>query len=303
MDRIDAMRAFVAVATNASFAGAARQLRLPPSAVTRGIAQLEADLGLTLFNRTTRVVRLTERGAIHLDSCRKILDDIDAAIARVRGQDAAPRGRLNIAAPILFGRLHVLPVVTGLLAAWPDLDVRLLLSDRNVHLVDDGFDVAVRIGDLADSALVATRLGSVCRVAVASPAYLAQRGTPQRPVDLADHDLIAFENLEASNDWHFGPDNAAVRVHPRLAVNSADAAIAAAIAGAGITRTLSYQVRDAVVARQLVLVLPDLTPPPVAVSAVYPPSRHAAPNVAAFVAASRVHFRDTPLVPPDQWGA
>ncbi len=301
MDRIDAMRTFVAVAARGSFAEAARHLRLAPSAVTRGVSQLEEELGLTLFNRTTRSVRLTDRGRIHLESCRQILEDFDAATRRARGEDAAPRGLLAIAAPLLFGRLHVLPVVTGLLAEHPALDVRLILSDRNVHLIEDGFDVAVRIGDLADSSLVAARLGAVCRAAVASPAYIAARGAPATPDDLGAHDLIAFDNLETGSEWHFGADSRPARVHPRLSVNSADAAIAAAIAGAGITRTLSYQVRDAVAAGQLALVLTDFTPPPVPVSAVLPANRHGAPNVAAFVAAARAHFKATPLLPPQAW--
>lgn len=301
MDRIDAMRAFVAVGIHASFAEAARQLRMAPSAVTRGVAQLEAELGLTLFNRTTRVVRLTERGRIHLESCRQLLEDLDIANAKARGEDADPRGRLSIAAPIVFGRLHVLPVITGLLAAHPALDVRLMLSDRNVRLVEDGFDVAVRIGNLADSRLIAARLGAVCRAVVASPAYLAARGTPATPADLAGHDLIAFDTLEATNEWHFGAAADAVRIHPRLVVNSADAAIAAVEAGAGITRTLSYQVREPVAAGRLALVLADQAPPPVPVSAVFPANRHAAPNVAAFVAAARAHFAGAPLVPPEQW--
>jgi DNA-binding transcriptional LysR family regulator len=305
MDRIDSLRAFVAVAHAGSFAAAARQLRMSPSLVTRAVAQLEAELGVTLFARTTRVVRLTERGAIHLDSSRRLLDDWQAAVHKVRGEDAAPRGTLSVAAPLLFGRLHIQPIIAGLLAAHPQLQARLVLSDRNVHLVDDGFDAAVRIGTLPDSSLMATRLGEVCRATVASPAYLAARGTPAVPGELAGHDLIAFENLEANNDWHFGGDGVAaeaVRIVPRLTVNSADATIAAAEAGLGITRVLSYQVEAAVKAGRLTLLLPAFTPPPVPVSVVWPSNRQAAVNVTAFVTAARTRFRAHPLVPAALWG-
>ena len=197
MDHLDAMKAFVAVATLGSFAEAARRLRISPSAVTRSVAQLEDRLGLTLFNRTTRSVRLTERGQIYLESSRRILEDLDAAERQALGEDAEPRGVLHVAAPIVFGRLHVLPMVLPLLTDHPALTVRLTLSDRNVHLVDEGVHVALRIGDLADSSLTAVKLGAVSRVLVASPAYLAAHGSPSRPADLEDHALIAFEGLEA----------------------------------------------------------------------------------------------------------
>lgn len=301
MDRFDAMRIFVAVAQASSFAGAARQLRLSPSAVTRAVAELEAQLGVTLFSRSTRVVSLTGRGRIHLDSVRTLLDDLAAAEAKVRGEDAVPRGLLTVTAPVMFGRLHVLGIVNSLLAAHPALTVRLLLTDRDINLVEEGVDVAVRIGELADSALIASRLGSVCTACAASPAYLARRGTPATPGNLADHDLIAFEGRTSGSEWHFAGQS--VRVEPRLAVNSADAAIAAAEAGLGITRNLSYQLRDSVVAGRLTLLLPAATPPPVPVSLLYPPRRYMTPNVTTFVAATRAHFRARPLTPAAEWPA
>lgn len=295
MDQLAAMKAFVAVATLGSFAEAARRLRISPSVVTRSVAQLEDGLGLTLLNRTTRSVRLTERGAIYLESCRLILEDLEAAGRRARGEDAEPRGGLHVAAPVVFGRLHVLPMVTRVLAAHPALSVRLTLSDRNVHLVDEGVDVALRIGDLADSSLVSVRLGAVSRVLVASPAYVARRGSPSVPADLERHDLIAFEGLEATNEWRF--ESGAVRVEPRLAVNNADTAIAAAEAGLGVTRALSYQVSGAIEAGRLVPLLPGSAPPPMAVSAVYPPRRIPSVNVASFVAAARAELRTNPVTP------
>jgi DNA-binding transcriptional LysR family regulator len=302
MDRLDAMRIFVAVAKLESFAEAARQLRLSPSVVTRSIAQIEDHLGLTVLSRTTRSVRLTERGQAYLQSCEQILQDIDSAERRARGENAAPRGELHVAAPLVFGRLHVLPVIEKLLGAHQALSVRLSLSDRNAHLVDENIDVTVRIGELADSSFVAVKLGAVRRVVVASPAYLARRGVPASPGDLAGHDLIAFEGLEATNEWRFDAPDRLIRLQPRLTVNSADAAIAAAEAGIGITRTLSYQAQAAVMAGRLVPILQDFAPPASPVSAIYPARRIASANVAAFVTAARDYCRARPLTEIEQWG-
>jgi len=294
MDRLDAMRTFVAVADLGSFAGAARRLRLSPAAVTRAVALLEDRLGQMLLNRTTRSVRLTERGAMYLATCKRILMDIDEADRRVQGEDAAPRGLLTIAAPIMFGRLHVLPVVGHMLRDHRNLAVRLTLSDRMVHLVEEEIDAAVRIGDLADSAMMALTVGAVRRVLVASPDYLAVRGAPVTPAALAGHDLIAFETIDATNDWRFA--RSSVRIEPRLAVNTADAAIAAAEAGLGITRTLSYQVHAALEAGRLRVLLDDFAPPPIPVTIVYPRRRQASANVAVFVQSARQHLRALPVI-------
>jgi DNA-binding transcriptional LysR family regulator len=294
VDRLDALRAFAAVAERGSFADAARRLRLSPAAVTRAVAQIEDQLGVLLLHRTTRSVRLTERGAVYLERCRQIFADIEDADRQVRGEDALPRGTLAVAAPLMFGRLHVLPVVQQLLLDHPDLAIRLTLSDRLVHLAEEGMDVAVRIGEPADSALIATKLGEVRRVLAASPAYLVRRGTPRTPADLSAHDLIAFEGTDAANDWRFG--TVSVRVQPRLAVNSADAAIAAAEAGLGITRTLSYQVHESVAAGRLALVLEQFAPPPMPVNVMYPSRRLGSANVVAFVRAARKHFATLPVI-------
>ncbi len=294
MDRLAAMRAFVAVATQGSFAGAARRLRLSPSVVTRQVAQLEDDLGLMLLSRTTRSVRLTDRGQIHLESCRRILDELEHAERRVRGEDAAPRGEMTVAGPITFGRLHVLPIVTQVLREHPALSIRLTLSDRNINLVDEGVDVAVRIGELRDSSLIAVRLGEVSRVVVASPAYLASRAPPGAPADLAAHDIVAFEGLDATSEWRFDA-GAVVRVEPRLAVNSADAAIAAAEAGLGVTRALSYQIQAAVLGGRLVPILREFAPAPVPVSVVHLSRRIGSANIAAFVRVARDYFKAHPL--------
>ncbi len=293
MDYLDSIRTFAAVAKAGSFAEAARKLRLSPSVVTRSIAQLEEHLGLVVLSRTTRSVRVTERGRIYLERCEQILDDVDNAARLARGEDAEPRGELTVTAPVLFGRLHVLPIVGALLAAHRALAVRLTLSDRNAHLVNDGVDVAIRIGELADSAAIAVKLAAVHRVVVASPAYLTARGAPTTPADLATYDIIAFEGIELTNEWRFRDDKAA-RVTPRLTVNSADAAIAAAEAGLGITRALSYQVQASVRAGRLVALLPTYAPPDLPVHAIYS-ARRAANGVAAFVSAARAHFAANPL--------
>ncbi|RKH43324.1 LysR family transcriptional regulator [Corallococcus sp. AB050B] len=301
MDQLFTLRTFVAVARQRSFTAASRHLRISPSVATRAVAQLEERLGLALLTRTTRSVRLTERGQVYLESCQRLLEDLDEAERRVRGENAEPRGELHLAAPIVFGRLHVLPVVQRLLVAHPDLSIRLQLSDRNQHLVDEGIDAAVRLGELEDSSLIALKVATVRRVLVASPRYVKQRGAPRSPAELIRHQLIDFENLNTANEWRFGAKEQAVRVQPRLIVNSADAAIAAAEQGLGIARTLSYQVADAVLGGRLVLVLGAFMPPPVPVSVIYPGRRSASANVGAFVRTARSHFEQHPLLPVEAW--
>jgi DNA-binding transcriptional LysR family regulator len=301
MDRLDTMRAFVSVATLGSFAEAARQLRLSPSVITRAIVSLEERLGLVLFNRTTRSVRLTERGAIFLESCQRILEDIEGAERRVRGEDAEPRGSLKVAAPIVFGRLHVLPLVTRVLMKYPDLAIQLTLSDRNVRLAEEAVDVAIRIGELADSSMLAIGLGSVSRVLIASPDYLERRGIPKAPHELSAHDIVAFETLDATNEWRFGSSAKSVRVEPKLTVNSADAAIAAAEDGLGVTRALSYQVRSSVLAGRLVPLLLPFATEKLSVSAVYPARRAGSTNLDAFLKSAREYFKINPLIPIEDW--
>ncbi|RKG69799.1 LysR family transcriptional regulator [Corallococcus exercitus] len=301
MDQLFTLRTFVAVARQGSFTAASRRLRISPSVATRAVAQLEERLGLALLTRTTRSVRLTERGQVYLESCQRLLEDLDEAERHVRGENAEPRGELSLSAPIVFGRLHVLPVVQKLLAAHPALSVRLHLSDRNQHLVDEGIDAAVRLGEMKDSGLIALKVGTVRRVLVASPRYVKQRGTPRSPAELIRHELIAFENLDATNEWRFGEKEKAVRVQPRLTLNSADTAIAAAERGMGIARTLSYQVADAVLEGRLVLLLGTFAPPPVPVSVIYPGRRSASANVGAFVRTARGHFEENPLLPVEAW--
>ncbi|NPD69171.1 LysR family transcriptional regulator [Lichenicola cladoniae] len=296
MDSLEAMRIFVSVATQSSFTEAARRMRLSPSVVTRSISQVEEKLGIVLLNRTTRSVQLTERGQIYLEDCKQILEDLEMAERRVRGEDAKPRGTLRVTAPVLLGRLYVLPIVNSLLHEHPALSIHLTLSDRNVHLFEEGVDVAVCVGELADSSLIAPTLGLATPVLVASPGYLQKRGVPASPVALSSHDIILFGGISSVNEWPFGADRKTVRVEPRLTVNGADAAITAAEAGVGIARTLSYQVWDAVHAERLTLVLQKFMAPPVPISVAYQARRIGSANVAIFVKAIREHFRANPLV-------
>jgi len=262
MDRFDAMTTLIAAVDGGSLSAASRSLGMPLATVSRKVSDLEAHLRTQLVVRTSRRLGLTEAGRAYVAASRRILDDIDEAERAASGEYRAPRGHLTIAAPIMFGRLHVEPVLLAFLEAFPDINARLVLSDQVVNLVDDQVDVAVRVGRLPDSSLVATRLGSVGWVTCASPRYLAKRGEPTTPDALADHDCLMFEGLYSTPIWTFGRgrQERAIPIRPRFAVNSADAAIAAAKACAGVARVLSYQVADPVAAGDLVLILRDDEP-------------------------------------------
>jgi DNA-binding transcriptional LysR family regulator len=282
MDQLAAMRVFVAVGETQGFAAAGRRLRLSAPSVTRAIAGLEDHLGARLFHRTTRTVRLTEAGARYLADCRRLLGELDDADASAAGAHAEPRGLLGLTAPIQFGRLHVTPVVLAFLARHPAISVRTVFADRVVDLLDEGLDLAVRIGELPDSSLTAVRVGEVRRVVCAAPRYLRRRGTPRRPADLADHDAITFSAVTATSTWTFGGGQV-VQPHNRLYINTADVAVAAAVAGHGITRLLSYQVADAVAAGQLTVVLEEHEPPVVPIHVVHREGRRTSARVRAFV--------------------
>lgn len=271
MDRLDAMAVFVGVADAGSLSGAARQLAVPLATVSRKLADLEAHLATTLITRSTRKLALTEAGRDYLAACRDILGRVNEAEKGAAGAYAAPRGQLVVAAPIVFGRLHATPVVAAFLQAHAEVDVRLLLGDRNVNLLEEQVDIALRIGTLPDSSLIALPLGTVTRVTCASPAYLAQHGTPAEPTELRRHACVSFEGLMSATAWSFplGGEARRVPIRSRLSVTTADAAIAAACEGLGITRVLSYQVAEAIARGELVRILPDYEPPVVPVSLVY----------------------------------
>ncbi|GFZ97610.1 MULTISPECIES: LysR family transcriptional regulator [Sphingobium] len=292
MDRFDALSAFVAVADQRGFAAAARKLGMSPPAVTRAVAALERHLGVTLFHRSTRAVSLTDEGAAFLDRARRIMSDLREAEQIVMGGRSAPRGRLYVTAPVMFGRLHVLPAIGALLAAHDGLSARMMLIDRNVRIVEEGIDVAVRIGPLADSALRVMSIGSVRQTIVASPAYLAAHGVPATPADLAGHRCIVGSGIRIGAAWRFGGKaESTVEVAPRLAVNTIDGTIAAAEAGVGVANVLSYQAAEAVAAGRLVRLLEDHAPPPVPVSLLYDAGRAAMPAVRLFLEAMRERAR------------
>jgi DNA-binding transcriptional LysR family regulator len=296
MDRIDAMQAFVAVADLRGFAPAARKLGLAPSGVTRLVAALEDHLGARLLQRTTRSVALTDVGARYLERIRRILADVEEAEGSVQDEHTRPSGRLVVSAPVGFGRLHVSPVMSDYLQRYSEVSGELRLSDRMINLVEDGVDLAVRIGHLPDSNLVARHVGEMRRVVVASNGYLKQRGEPKTPEAIASHETIQFGALAASPDWRFARDGGEIRVActPRFTTNSADAAIQYAGQGGGLTRVLAYQAAEAIKAGRLKIVLAKFEQPALPIHIVYPTSRLLSAKVRTFidlvVATSDWHF-------------
>lgn len=284
MDRIEAMVAFVAVVDAGGFAAAARKLGRSPASITRAVALLEGRLGVALLGRTTRTVRLTEPGERYLGACRRILAELAAAEALDADERAAPRGLLAITAPAAFGRVHVRPIVDVFLNRYPEVQARLFLVDRVVGLVDEGLDVAIRIAHLPDSALVATTVGQVRTLVCASPAYLQRRGEPLEPADLSRHTTLSFSEASSSDLWTFGGERPRqVRVKPRLIVNNADAAIASAVEGNGVTRVLSYQVAEDLRRGRLVRLLERFEPPPLPVHVVSRAASASNVKVRAFI--------------------
>ncbi|RJS93509.1 LysR family transcriptional regulator [Salinisphaera sp. Q1T1-3] len=263
MDRLRAMSLLIAVAEAGNLSAAARRLGMPLSTVHRQIGDLETHLGSRLLNRTTRHTELTEAGAAYVAACRRILEQVDDAERAVRGEYAAPRGSLVMTAPIVFGRVHVVPLITDFMRVYPEIDIRLMLVDRLVHLMDEHVDIALRIGALADSAMVAVPVGRIGRVCCASPTYLAASGRPGHPRDLAEHQCIAMGAPNERHAWGFNDAGQGVTeaIAPRLTITTAEGVIAAAEQGSGIARVLSYQIADAVAARRLETVLESFEPP------------------------------------------
>jgi DNA-binding transcriptional LysR family regulator len=281
MDRFQLMNVFVAVAEESGFAAGARRLRMSPPAVTRAVAALEQRLKVKLLNRTTRYVRTTEVGQRYLDDARRILAEADEADEAAAGVNAAPRGHLAVTAPVLFGRMFVMPVVVEYLNRYPDTAASAMLLDRVVNLIEEGLDVGIRIGELPDSNLQATAVGSVRLVVCASKEYLRRHGVPRRPEEVLQHSIIASSAGSASISWRFG--GRVLRIEPRLTVTTNDGAIEAALRGFGITRMLSYQVSSYVMAGDLRIVLEEHEPAPRPINIVHREGRHASAKVRAFV--------------------
>lgn len=286
MDRLASMEAFVRVAEAKSFSEAARRMRASKSAVSRLVTALEADLGARLFHRTTRSLALTEVGQGYFERASRILADIEEANLSVSQLQSAPRGRLRVSAPMSFGFLHLAPAIPDFLARYPDVEVEMTANDRFVNLVDEGFDVAVRIGNLEDSSLVARKLAPIRQAVCASPAYLQARGVPASPGDLKGHECLHYSNVAMSHEWRFiAPDGRLwpVEVKGRLTANNGDALKSAAIKGLGLVRLPTYLAGSDLQSGALVAVLNEFLPQDLTLNAVYPHSRHLSPKVRAFV--------------------
>jgi DNA-binding transcriptional LysR family regulator len=273
VDRLEAMSLLVSAVESGSLSAAGRKLGVPLPTVSRKISDLETHLNTRLLTRSTRRLALTDAGAAYVAAAKRILDEVSEAERAASGEYAAPRGDLVVTAPVVFGRLHVLPVINDFLNRYPEINVRLVLSDRNLHLIDDHIDIGVRIGALADSALAAIRVGAVRQVVCGSPAYFAAHGVPQRPEHLTVLPAVTFDPVAFSENWIF-PDPKSnrelrVAVRSRLSVNTAEAAIDAAAAGLGVTRVLSYQVAQAAADGKIQIVLTEHEPEPAPVNLIH----------------------------------
>jgi DNA-binding transcriptional LysR family regulator len=296
MDRFDELSIFVGIVDAGSLVSASRRLRRSPPAVTRALSSLEDRIGLRLIERTTRRLAPTEAGSALAERARVLLSDYDNLLA---GAAEAPiRGVLRVTAPVQFGRRHVAPIISAFLNEHPDVRVELTLNDYNLDLIEQGLDVAVRIGLLEDSSLVARQVGSVRRVVVASPEYLARRGIPRTPQDLVTHDTIFGMARSPAREWRFGPSpgGVTVRLSPRLLVDDVESQLQAVKAGRGVARPLSYQVRDEVASGTLVRLLMDFEPEPLPVRLVTSSRINVAPKVRAFLDSAVNVFRDTDII-------
>jgi DNA-binding transcriptional LysR family regulator len=271
MDRIEAMSTLLAVVEAGSLSAASRKLRVPLTTVSRRISELEAHLKTQLLHRSSRRVTLTDAAQSYIQACRRILDELDEAERGVSGEYRAPQGELTVTASLVLGRVHVVPVAAAFLKAYPDILLRLRLSDRVVSLQEEHIDLGIRVGPLPDSGIVARRIGSIRRVLCASPEYLLSRGRPETPQDIAAHDCVTFTGFTHTESWEFQIDGstASVPIRSRLQVDAAEAVVEAAVAGTGIIRLFSYHVASAVKDGRLSLLLEEFEPPPLPVNLVY----------------------------------
>lgn len=299
MDRLDAMSVLLAVVREGSLSAGARRLHAPLATVSRKVADLEQHLGTRLLVRTSRRVELTDAGRGYVAASQRILEQVEEAERAAAGEFSEPRGELAVTAPVVFGRRHLLPIAVTFLSEYPKIDMRLQLSDRHVNLTEEHLDVGIRLGHLEDSSLMATRVGQVRRLICASPDYLARRGTPASPDDLKDHDGITFRGFSSSPEWRYRGDNPLLSVepHPRLAVNSIEAAVDMAVAGLGIVRVLSYQIVDELRSGALVSLLEEFAPDPIPVQLVYARQGQLPVKIRAFLdwVAPRLRDRLLPL--------
>jgi DNA-binding transcriptional LysR family regulator len=286
MDRLDAMKVFVVTLDEGSLAAAGRKLGRSPAAVSRAIAFLEERVGTELLHRTTRSIKLSEAGERYAATCRRVLTELEDADVAAAGEHAVPRGTLTISAPIISGEVVLRPILDAFLDAYPTVSARVMLLDRHVNLMEEGIDVALRIGHLEDSSMIALRVGEVRRVVVASPRYLKQHPRIEQPADLAKHQMITMAHF--TNSWTFAPAPGSsvprtVQFTPRLMTNSTRSAVASAVSGLGVTRLFSYQVTGQVQQGELEVVLAACEDPPMPVHLISPHGRLALPKVRAFV--------------------
>ena len=285
MDRLEAMTILLAAVDRGSLSAASRQLRVPLATVSRRVAELEEHLNVRLLHRGNRKVVLTDVGRSYVTSCRRVIEEIAEIERTASGEYRAPQGELTISLPAVLGRTHVLPIVVEFQRTFPDIRIRMQLTDRFVSLLEEHVDVAVRVGELPDSSMIATRVGLVRQVLCASPAYLERRGTPKTLVDLVKHDCVVHENSSTSYGWEFATDKTTrtIDVPSHLTVNSGEAAVAAAVAGAGIARVLSYLIEDLLKSRSLVALLDAYERSPIPVSIIYPGQRQVPLKLRAFL--------------------
>ena len=285
MDRLEAMSLVLAVAEAGSLSAAARQQKAPLATVSRKVSELEAHLQTKLFNRSSRALVPTDAGRSYIAAAKRILADVAEAERAASGEYTTPRGDLSVSTPVALGRYYLQPVLAEFLAAFPEVDVQLNLQDRAVNLLEEHVDVALRIGNLADSGLIAVRIGETVRVVCASPAYLKSRGTPKTPDDLSTHDLISYAPIQSPTMWRFNQDQIeyAVPVHSRLIVSNIKSACDAARAGIGIAEAFSYYVAESIKSGELTPLLQDFQPPPLPLSFVYSPNRFMPVKLRAFL--------------------
>lgn len=284
MDKLRAMEIFVRIVDEGSLTAAAGALGMSGPSVVRALAALERAMSVRLMNRTTRRSSLTDEGREYYARCKRVLAEVEEADASICARRAAPSGRLRLTAPVAYGRMHVAPVVADFMAKYPQMEIELLLLDRIIDLVEEGVDVALRIGNLPDSTLVAVPAGATRRVVCAAPSYLKQAGVPKSPADLADHRCIVFSGLSRATDWSFaGKRSAQVDVRPALRTNQFDVAVDACLRGLGCGQFLCYQVDSLLNAGKLKRVLAEFEPAPLPIHVVYPHGRHVSANVRAFI--------------------
>ena len=298
MDRLHLITVFVAVADASGFAGASRKLNISPPAVTRAINELESHLGVRLLTRTTRVVRLTEDGARYADDCRRILAELAEADDAVSGRHGSPHGRLALTAPALFGSKFVTPIVTEYLTRYPKVTAACWFLDRVVNMMDEGVDVAVRIGELPDSSMQAISVGRVRRVICAAPSYLQKHGVPQTPEALSAHCVVSASPVTPTPEWRLMDhgEPRVVKLQARMITTTNDAAVAAAVSGFGLTRLLSYQVADQLRDGLLETVLTEFEPTPLPVHLVHREGRHASQKARAFLDLALERLRANPAL-------